>query len=380
MTDRTLTAPRPRARPAEPPLRSDPVHDADRLAALRALGLLDGPASPAFDRLTRLAAKVVRAPVALVSLVDDDRQFFASSRGLCEPWASCRQTPLSHSFCQHVVRSGDPLVIPDARRDPLVRGNRAIPELGVSAYLGMPLTTAAGHVLGSLCVIDDRPRDWDEDEVETLRDLAAAVMTEIGLREQLRVAQSLNEELEDQRAALARANEQLAEAAMTDGLTGLKNRRHFAEALDAAHALAVRGASPLSIVLVDVDEFKSYNDAHGHPAGDDVLRAVAEALRSSTRNSDVVARYGGEEFALLLPGICPSGAVEAAERLRLAIESRPWPLRAVTASFGASTLIEGDTGPWALVEQADRALYHSKRSGRNRVTHHHTVPGAAPDR
>ena len=158
------------------------VADPARLEALRHLDLLDRPADKAFDRLAGLAAGILRAPVALVSLVDEGRQFFLSCPGLPEPWASRRETPLSHSFCQHVVARREPLVIADARAHPLVRDNRAVAELGVVAYLGIPLVTSAGHVLGSFCVIDTRPREWTAEDQDTLRELAASVMTEIELR------------------------------------------------------------------------------------------------------------------------------------------------------------------------------------------------------
>jgi PAS domain S-box-containing protein len=157
------------------------IHKPARLAALRQLGLLDTPAGPAFDRLTSLAARVLHAPVALVSLVDEERQFFKSAIGLAEPWATRRETPLSHSFCQYVVESGEPLIIANAREHPLLRDSLAISELGVVAYAGMPLITAAGQRLGSFCVIDNVPRAWTEAEIDILRDLSASVITEIEL-------------------------------------------------------------------------------------------------------------------------------------------------------------------------------------------------------
>ena len=157
------------------------VRNLNRLSALARTGLLDTAAEEPFDRLTRLAARIVRAPVALVTLVDSDRQFFKSCVGLDEPLNSDRQTPLSHSFCQHALESDDPLVIEDARVHPLVSDNHAIRDLGVVAYAGVPLVTAGGHALGTLCVIDHKPRAWTRDQIDTLTDLAASVMTEIEL-------------------------------------------------------------------------------------------------------------------------------------------------------------------------------------------------------
>ncbi|NIP78146.1 MAG: GAF domain-containing protein [Gemmatimonadetes bacterium] len=133
------------------------IDDPDRLAALRRTLLLDSPQEPSFDRLTELASLILDAPVALVSLVDADRQFFKSCIGLPEPWAGERETPLSHSFCKHVVATGDPLIIDDARDHPLVRDNPAIEALNVIAYAGIPLTLD-GQPLGSFCVIDGEPR------------------------------------------------------------------------------------------------------------------------------------------------------------------------------------------------------------------------------
>jgi PAS domain S-box-containing protein len=157
--------------------------------------LLDSAPEEAFDRVTRLAARVLQVPVVLVSLVDRDRQFFKSQVGLPEPWASACQTPLSHSFCQHVVVRHSPLVIPDARLDPLVRENQAVTDLGVVAYAGVPLATREGHVLGALCAIDGEPRAWTDEDVVVLRDLAALVVTEIELRRSAGAAERRAEEM-----------------------------------------------------------------------------------------------------------------------------------------------------------------------------------------
>jgi GAF domain-containing protein len=158
------------------------VQNLNRLAMLQATRLLDSPPEEPFDRLARIACKVVKAPVALVTLVDRDRQFFKSSIGLPEPWCTRRETPLSHSFCKHVVATQRPLVLSDARLDASLRDNPAIQVLGIVAYLGIPLVTAGGVPLGSFCVIDQRPRDWTYDQVDLLQELAACVMREIELR------------------------------------------------------------------------------------------------------------------------------------------------------------------------------------------------------
>ena len=177
-----------------------------RLDALRRSKLLDSPPDETFDRLTRLATRLIGAPVSLISLVDTDRQFFKSAVGLSEPWASARETPLSHSFCQHVVASDAPLVVEDAREHPLVADNGAIQDLGVVAYAGIPLRTRDGQTLGSLCVTDDQPRRWTADELAVLTDLAGAAMTGIDLQtaaqEALEIADALDVERRQREALL----------------------------------------------------------------------------------------------------------------------------------------------------------------------------------
>jgi hypothetical protein len=156
--------------------------DRRRLEAVRATALLDAPGDERLDELCALAAEVLEAPLALVTLVDADRQVFASCAGLQPPWSERRETPLSHSVCQHAVASREPLVVEDARVHPLLAHNLAIRDLGVVAYLGIPLIDHAGHALGSLCVIDARPRAWTDGDVRRLGELAGAVVTQIELR------------------------------------------------------------------------------------------------------------------------------------------------------------------------------------------------------
>jgi diguanylate cyclase (GGDEF)-like protein/PAS domain S-box-containing protein len=196
------------------------------------------------------------------------------------------------------------------------------------------------------------------------------------LRDQIRLANEQSDQLAAQKAELERANRQLEELnvrlealATTDGLTGLKNHRTFQERLLEEVRRAVRYGAPLSILMLDVDRFKTYNDAFGHPAGDAILRKIAEVIKTTARTTDVVARYGGEEFAVILPETDREQARIAAERFRAAIEATPWPEWAVTASFGVATLARTASDSVALIAQADAALYQSKRIGRNCVTH-----------
>ncbi len=157
------------------------IKNADRLAALRRLMLLDRAATPTFDRLTTLAAHVLDAPIALLTLVDEDRQFFLSAWGLPEPLASDRETSLDYSICQHAVASGRPLIVSDATADPVLASNKAVTEFGITSYAGVPLITSERYAVGTLCVLDYVERDWPDDQVTLLGHLADIAMDEIRL-------------------------------------------------------------------------------------------------------------------------------------------------------------------------------------------------------
>ena len=169
-------------------LASGVIANPDRVAALRRLVLLDTPASPAFDRLTHLVARLLETPIALLTLVDVNRQFFLSSAGLPEPIGSARQTPLEYSICQHAVATGRPLIVTDARLDPVLAGTAAVTEFGVTAYAGIPLITPAGYAIGTICAVDLVAREWTDDHIALLSDLADIAMDEIRLHVHDRIA------------------------------------------------------------------------------------------------------------------------------------------------------------------------------------------------
>jgi PAS domain S-box-containing protein len=176
------------------------VADPGRLAALQQSNLLDTPAEEAFDRLVRQAAPMLEVPIALVSLLDEDRQVLKASVGLPEPWVSARQTPLSSSLCQQLLVTRQPLVIPDTRRDPLTRDNEFVLAHGLAAYLAIPLIVS-GQVLGWLCVADRQPRNWTADQVATLTELAAPALTQLQQRVDLAARGELQRRLADLEAS-----------------------------------------------------------------------------------------------------------------------------------------------------------------------------------
>lgn len=158
------------------------VLDPGRLRALDGIGLLDSQSDAGLEALTRLVARLLQVPIALLSLVDRHRQFFASQAGLPEPWATARETPLSHSFCQWVVAGEEPLLVSDARQHPALKDNQAVHDLGVIAYAGVPLTAPTGDRVGSFCGIDTQPHDWSERDHAVLRDFVDVIGGLVALR------------------------------------------------------------------------------------------------------------------------------------------------------------------------------------------------------
>lgn len=215
------------------------IQNPARLEALHDLQLLDTPPEAAFDRLTRLASHMIHAPVALITLVDAERLFVKSSAGVPYDLSKLPHHSLSHSFCQHVVATGQPLIINDSRMHPLVWDNPAITDFRVIAYAGIPLRTTEGHILGSMCVVDHRPHEWTPDEVSVLVDLTEAAITEIELRNELNRRARVEDEL---RKALVRERE----------LTELKNR----VVSMASHELR----TPLAIIQTSSDLLRMYGD------------------------------------------------------------------------------------------------------------------------
>ena len=212
-------------------------------------------------------------------------------------------------------------------------------------------------------------------EVRPQRNEAGVITGLIGVghdvTERLQAEQTLKDfsvVLEFQKEQLERANIELASLATSDGLTGLRNRRAFDERLGEEFERASRYHKPLSLLLLDIDFFKQYNDTFGHQAGDEVLRMVGRTLQKATRETDFPARYGGEEFAVILPETDGDGAMQVAERVRAAVAATSWENRDITASLGVCTLRLGMDRADDLVSCADLALYQSKAEGRNRVT------------
>jgi diguanylate cyclase (GGDEF)-like protein len=260
-----------------------------RLDTLRSLSILDTPSEQRFDRLTRMAKRMLGVPIALVSLVDDDRQWFKSCVGL-----SISSTPRRVSFCGHAILGNEIFIIPDTKEDERFADNPlVVGEPHIRFYAGCPLRALNGHKLGTLCIIDREPRTLDEEDRQALSDLAAMVERELAA----------------------------VQLATMDELTNISNRRGFLTLAEYSLHLCSREKSPASLVFLDLDNFKPINDKCGHAEGDRALRAFAEHLKNTCRDSDLFARLGGDEFVMLLTNTSRELVEQAVGRLAQSIES-----------------------------------------------------------
>lgn len=311
-----------------------PPDEQSRLSSLRSLELLDTPPEERFDRITRLAQRLFNVPIAMVTLIDEDRQWFKSVQGL-DATSSSRDT----AFCSHTILGSGLMEVPDAFEDPrfaaspLVTGNP-----NIRFYAGMPIHAPDGAAVGSLCLIDRRPRKMSAEDLESLADLTEMVQKEISA----------------------------FHLVTTDELTGLSNRRGFVFLGRKILAVCGRRGMAATVVFADLDNMKPINDRLGHEEGDRALKDVASRILGSFRVSDVSARVGGDEFCVLLTGEASATFAQALERFRREIDGfndsagRPFKLSLSIgcARFDPAAPCELE----ALMAEADRAMYLEKRS------------------
>lgn len=309
-----------------------PVDEIQRLETLRALKILESAPEERFDRLTRMAKRMFGVPISLVTLIDADRQWFKSNPGL-----ELKETPRNISFCGHAILDEDMFIVPNALEDERFHDNPMVTEApSIRFYAGYPLRASNGHKMGTLCLIDNKPRELEEEDKQLLRDLAVMVEQEI--------------------AAL--------QLATLDELTLISNRRGFLALAQHALNMCHRNELPATLLFFDLDKFKVVNDTFGHAEGDRALIAFANLLRGEFRDSDVLARLGGDEFVVLLTGTNEDKLDTILRQFQTSLSdynqgaNRGYDIRCsighVTASPGQKWTVED------LVARADQKMYDSK--------------------
>ncbi|WP_426357897.1 sensor domain-containing diguanylate cyclase [Pseudocolwellia sp. HL-MZ19] len=304
--------------------------------ALKCLGILDTPAQEHFDRITQMAKRLFDVPISSISLIDEDRQWFKSKVGL-----EASETPRDISFCGHTILNDETFIIEDASKDerfvanPLVAG-----EPFIKFYAGHPLKTRDGYSLGTLCILDLKPRTLSNEDILTLKDLTSIV--------------------EDELNAL--------KMAASDELTKISNRRGFIELAKHAIAMSVRQNNQCYIAYFDLDNFKVINDTYGHAAGDNVLVYFANQMQQTFRDSDFYARIGGDEFAVFLSNTSEELAKDAITRLKLNIKNNlnkdkfPHPISFSKGLIKYDQAIHNNID--SFINEADLAMFANKRKNK----------------
>lgn len=308
-----------------------------RLNQLRALAILDTSPEERFDRVTRMAKRLFGVPIALVSLVDENRQWFKSCMGL-----DILETERTISFCGHAILNNGALVINDATQDKRFLDNPlVINEPHIRFYAGYPLRTLSGQGLGTLCIIDLIPREFSDEDIAMLANLASMVEREI----------------------------MAVQLTISDELTKISNRRGFLTLTQYSLDVCKRELFPASLLFFDLDKFKGINDTHGHAEGDRALKIFADEMRESFRSSDIFARLGGDEFVAFLTNTSSTQIEPLIRRFEASLRSRclsdclPYTIK---FSFG---LVDYDPLRHQSIEQmlneADNAMYQNKKNKRN---------------
>src|SRR5215210_486174 len=350
----------PKAREVPAPKEERAAPAAKSPAARRPASPYDNLPDESFDRIARLLAGALHAPIAIVSLLDADRHVVKSSIGLTGRSRVWRKVPLALGFSREAVLSGRTVIVSDAdgasatSGEPSGHSDRS-PD-GV-AYAVAPLTSGDGVVIGTLCAVDPAPHSWTQAEIGSLNDLAELLVTEMELTSDLFVKRA--------------TQEHLLHSTLHDSLTGLPNRSLFTERL--RHSMRRTARHPddvFAVLFLDLDRFKEVNDNLGHFAGDELLRAVARRLEACLRPEDTVARLSGDEFAILLESISEtSDAGRVAERIE---EALSFPINlggaeiTTSASMGIVTSSMSQEQPEQLLRSADMAMYRAKAAGRAR--------------
>ncbi|MDH1008420.1 sensor domain-containing diguanylate cyclase [Pseudomonas nicosulfuronedens] len=333
-----------------------PVDESLRQQTLDEMNLLDTPAEHYLDTLVQLTQDLVKVDTVLISLIDQERQWFKARVGL-----DASETQRDVSFCGYAILGDDTLLVPDATLDERFADNPLV--LGppyIRFYAGRPLRAGNGQAIGTLCMVDPRPRSMTEAQQANFRDLATLAEGYLQLRSLIQSNRDLRVEMDrEQRKALL------------DPLTQLWNRGGLLTFQDRECRLARESHVQLGVIYADLDHFKAINDKYGHAAGDQVLCECARRLRAALRPDDLLVRQGGEEFVALLKVKDGEELQRVAERVRQLIGHEPVPLACgplpVSLSIGCTLLAAEEQIDQAL-ERADAALYSAKQAGRDRVS------------
>lgn len=334
-----------------------PTETLDRPYPLYSLDILESPLQEKFERITRLTKSLFDVPIAFISLIDDHCLLFKSLLG-----TNIVELPHVTNFCSHALLEEDIFCVPEATTDKRFSDDPyVVGDPHIHFYAGH-LIQLNHQKLGTISIVDHKPRYFSGDQLLWLKDMAALVDTEIQ-----------NYSISTVKGKLASDLDQARLASMIDPLTRLWNRQGMYNILKHRMDEYLANGTGFAVAILDIDNFKNINDSYGHESGDQTLKAIADSLIEGCRETDAVGRWGGEEFLILINESNVNYVVEIAERIRSRIESQqvalPFALPLdVTVTIGLTCI-----APWTyptledMINKADQALYHGKRNGRNQV-------------
>ncbi len=346
-----------------------PDNEITRLKALMDYQILDTLPEDSYDDITLLASKICGTSMAALSLIDSSRQWFKSKVGISIP-----ESAREHAFCSHAILKPEVMIVNDAKKDhrfadnPLVTG-----DPWIRFYAGAPLVTPNGEALGTLCVIDKDQRTLSESQIEALRALSRQVMAQLELRKHINQQGRNQRALKDYQAELERLNARLHKQSLTDDVTGFGNTRFLHQYLDRHLGSPTDTDMQLTLVFIDLDNFKAVVDKHGHLPGSMVLREVAELIHEILEANDHIVRYGGDEFIVILPEqggdpvLSKVHSIKEAIKTNAFLTSKKARIR-LTASFGMATYPDDARNKEQLLTAADQCLFKSKKEGKDRIS------------
>jgi diguanylate cyclase (GGDEF)-like protein len=306
------------------------MSELQRLRSLHSYQILDTVSDERFERITRIAGYILDTPMAAISLIDRDRQWFKSSLGL-----AIRETPRDVSFCSHTIEQDDTFIVEDATHDPRFSSNLLVTHAPhIRFYAGVPLNMSDGQKIGTLCCLHTRARKISADKIARLQDLARIVV----------------DELEFKRAETA------------DSVTGAMSRNSFCEELSREINRSKRYGNKLSCGIIDIDHLEHVNETQSIAAGDRLLRTLVQVCNRSMRRTDFIGRVGGDGFGLVMLETTISSAFEITERLREKLDAA---LAPATVSIGICELNDSHVDLDELLQGADAALAYAKLRGGN---------------
>ncbi len=309
------------------------IDEAARLKSLYDYDILDTEAEKTFDDITQLVAQICNMPISLISLVDSERQWFKSKQGF-----EATEMPRDISFCGHAINQDGLFIVPNASKDERFFDNPLVTSApNIRFYAGYPLKIRGGLNIGTLCLLDEAPREMDEEDQLLFKDLGAIIEQEI----------------------------RSIQLATLDALTLISNRRGFLNLVDYGFKVCQRNKISMSFLLFDLNKFKAINDQYGHHEGDFVLVKFAQLMIETFRNSDVIGRLGGDEFVAMMTSSDEENTNTILARFEVAIEE-------ANATMNKPYKIEYSVGlvhfqhntektPEEMIQAADAAMYKNKK-------------------